>query len=112
MTVKLPIYMDNHATTPVDPRVLTAMLPYFTEEFGNAASRNHVFGWHAEEAVEAAREAVGALIGASGKEIVKGAESKCRAASACGLASTTFGACSWITSATSPSRKDCMRALR
>jgi cysteine desulfurase len=62
--------MDNHATTPVDPRVLAAMLPYFTEEFGNAASRNHVFGWHAEEAVEAAREAVGALIGASGKEIV------------------------------------------
>jgi cysteine desulfurase len=62
--------MDNHATTPVDPRVLEFMLPYFTQEFGNAASRNHVFGWRAEEAVEKARAEVGALIGASGKEIV------------------------------------------
>jgi cysteine desulfurase len=70
MAVKIPIFMDNHSTTPVDPRVLDAMLPYFKGDFGNAASRNHVFGWHAEKATELAREQVGALIGASGKEIV------------------------------------------
>ena len=70
MAMKLPIYMDNHATTPLDPRVLEAMRPYLTEEFGNAASRSHAFGWNAEKASEAAREQVAALIGASGKEIV------------------------------------------
>lgn len=68
--MKFPIYMDHNATTPVDPRVLEAMLPYFKEIFGNAASRNHVFGWRAEEGVEAAREQVASVIGASAKEII------------------------------------------
>ncbi len=68
--VKLPIYMDNHATTRTDPRVVEAMLPYFDEVFGNAASRNHEFGWRAEEAVERGREQIAKLIGATAKEIV------------------------------------------
>ncbi|HET9593937.1 MAG TPA: IscS subfamily cysteine desulfurase [Anaeromyxobacteraceae bacterium] len=68
--MKIPIYMDYHATTPLDPRVLETMLPYFREDFGNAASKSHAFGWRAEEAVEAGRAQIGKLIGASPKEIV------------------------------------------
>jgi cysteine desulfurase len=68
--VKLPIYMDNHATTPLDPRVLEAMMPYLTNQFGNAASRNHEFGWEAERGVEEGRKQVAALIGADPREIV------------------------------------------
>ena len=68
--MKLPIYMDYHATTPVDPRVLETMLPYFTQDFGNSVSRNHVFGWTAEKAVGNARRQVADLIGANSKEII------------------------------------------
>jgi cysteine desulfurase len=67
---RLPIYMDNHATTRTDPRVVEAMLPFFSEHFGNAASRTHVFGWKAEEAVDQARAQLAALIGAEPREIV------------------------------------------
>jgi cysteine desulfurase len=70
MAIQLPVYLDNHATTPVDPRVLDAMLPYFREVFGNSASRNHEFGWKAEEAVEKSRAQIAKLINASPKEII------------------------------------------
>ncbi len=70
VAVKTPIYMDNNATTPLDPRVLEAMMPYLTEKFGNAASRSHIFGWKAEEAVENARRQVAEVIGADAKDIV------------------------------------------
>jgi cysteine desulfurase len=70
MELKLPIYMDNNATTPIDPRVLAVMMPFLTNVFGNAASRNHAFGWQAQAAVDAAREQVAGLLGAQAKDIV------------------------------------------
>src|ERR1700710_1069666 len=68
--MNIPVYLDNNATTPMDPRVLEAMIPYFVEHFGNAASRNHPFGWEAEEDVDYEREQVAKLIGADPKEII------------------------------------------
>ena len=68
--LKLPIYLDNNSTTPMDPRVLEAMMPYLTDVFGNSASRNHPFGWAAEEGVDYAREQIAALINCDSKEII------------------------------------------
>ena len=70
INMKLPVYLDYSATTPVDPRVAQKMIPYLTEMFGNPASRSHPYGWTAEQAVEEAREHVAALLGADSREIV------------------------------------------
>ena len=70
MAVRRPIYLDHHATTPLDPRVLEAMMPYLTHDFGNAASKTHVFGWRAESAVEDARERIAGAIGARARDII------------------------------------------
>ena len=70
MTLKFPVFMDNHSTTPMDPKVLEVMLPFFTEKFGNAASRNHALGWDAEEATEKARQQLARLVHCDPKEIV------------------------------------------
>jgi cysteine desulfurase len=70
MMLELPIYLDFNATTPCDPRVLESMLPYFTQDFGNAASHSHPFGWKAKEAVDYAREQVAGLVGASASEVI------------------------------------------